>query len=43
MHALNAAFGIRADSAPEPFLVSLATLTLLSHAATRRGAPDRRR
>jgi DNA-binding CsgD family transcriptional regulator len=36
MHALNAAFGISDDDAPETFLISLATLTLLSHAATRR-------
>ena len=42
MRALNAAFGISDDDAPEAFLISLATLTLLSHAATRR-APDRRR
>ena len=35
MRALNAAFGISDDSAPELFLVGLATLTLLSHAATR--------
>ena len=36
MRALNAAFGISDDDAPELFLISLATLTLLSHAATRR-------
>jgi DNA-binding CsgD family transcriptional regulator len=37
MRALNAAFALSDDSAPELFLVGLATLTLLSHAATRRG------
>jgi DNA-binding CsgD family transcriptional regulator len=35
MRALSAAFAISDDSAPELFLVGLATLTLLSHAATR--------
>jgi DNA-binding CsgD family transcriptional regulator len=36
MRALNAVFGISDDDAPEAFLVGLATLTLLSHAARRR-------
>jgi DNA-binding NarL/FixJ family response regulator len=36
MRALNAAFAFSDDSAPELFLVGLATLTLLSNAATRR-------
>lgn len=34
--ALNAAFGVTDDDAPDLFLVGLATLTLLSDAATRR-------
>jgi DNA-binding CsgD family transcriptional regulator len=36
MRALNGVFGISDDVAPEAFLISLATLTLLSQAATRR-------
>jgi tetratricopeptide (TPR) repeat protein len=36
MRALKAVFRISEDHAPEPFLTSLATLTLLSQAATRR-------
>jgi len=36
MRALNAAFGISDGYTPETFLISLATLTLLSDAATRR-------
>ncbi len=36
MRALKAAFALSDDSAPELFLVGLATLTLLSQAATRR-------
>jgi DNA-binding CsgD family transcriptional regulator len=36
MRALNAAFALSDDVAPELFVVGLATLTLLSHAATRR-------